>query len=75
MCFFVVSHEGSEIPANAAEEVSAKKVEIESEEPVVDYDEKLEEYKEKIERLCRLRDRMKDLEKEIGGWYRFSRGV
>ena len=59
------SNEESEIPANTAEEVSGKKVEVESEEPVVDYDEKLEEYKEKIERLYRLRDRMKDLKKRL----------
>ena len=65
------SHEGSEMPANAAEEVSAKNVAA-FEDSVVICDEKkrnmekVEEKKrrmEKLERLSRLHDRLKDLEK------------
>ena len=48
------SHEGSEIPANAAEEVSAKKVE--SEETVVDYDEMRR--RRRREKLKRTKKRM-----------------
>ena len=67
------SHEGSEMPANAAEEVSAKNVAA-FEDSVVICDEKkrnmekVEEKKrrmEKLERLSRLHDRLKDLEKRL----------